>query len=93
VSRDTAARPGTAEIGDMAEEQDQRRADKTRRRLRSGGFEPPAHDIADRELRALCDGCGEPIDAPDKIYTVNIGGVVDVRLHEVCYAAWLDFTP
>ena len=77
----------------MTEALDQQRADKTRARLRTGGFTPPAQDIGDREIRSLCDGCGEAIDAPDPIHTVNIGGVFDVRLHEACYSAWLHFEP
>lgn len=77
----------------MAAEQDRRRADKTRMRLRAGDFKPPAQDIGDREIRTLCDGCGEAIEVPDKIYTVNIGGVFDLRLHETCYSAWIAFAP
>jgi hypothetical protein len=77
----------------MSQAQDRGRAEKTLSRMRSGGLQPPAQDVRDQTIHVLCDGCGESIDESDRVYTVTVGGVFDLRLHEPCYAAWLDFRP
>jgi hypothetical protein len=80
-------------IADMAVDPEKRRAEKTTKRLRAGGLQPPAQDVRERDIRILCDGCGEAVTAEDKVYAVRVGGVFDVKLHEACYDAWLFFKP
>jgi hypothetical protein len=68
----------------VTEEQDQRRAAKTRKRLASVAAETN-HSLD------VCDGCEEPFDTEEDIRRVTIAGVFEQRFHRLCYEAWLDF--
>jgi hypothetical protein len=79
----------------MADEIEQRRAAKTTEMMRRGGVRGNSYDIRGQDefgVGIVCDGCGEVIDAGENMRTASIGGVLDVRFHNVCYGAWLNFT-
>jgi hypothetical protein len=72
---------------------DKRRADMTMEKIRRGDLlEPTSHrrkiGVGDG---TACDGCGEIITPTEKMHSARVGGVVDLRLHDPCYAAWTIF--
>lgn len=79
----------------MADEIEQRRARKTEEQMRRGGLERAAHDRREGDGaeagEILCDGCGEPLQPGENLRRFAIGGVFDVKLHDVCYRVWLNF--
>ena len=77
----------------MSLEVDQRRAHKTTKKLKRGGFEPPAHNMRHKAITLACDGCGETFDAGETVSSLTVSGIFDVQLHQVCYVAWLQFKP
>lgn len=74
---------------------DQRRADKTIDKMRRGGLPSPTEHR--RKIgpgdATPCDGCTESIESTDRMHSVRVRGVLDLRFHDPCYNAWASFTP
>ena len=72
---------------------EERRADKTREKLRRAAL--PAPTEHSREVAAgdgrPCDGCTETIHPSEMMYTVRVWTTLDWRFHEGCFEAWLTF--
>lgn len=72
---------------------DQRRFEKTIEKTRHGGLPAPTDDP--RQLSfgdgTPCSGCGETVEPSGGLVSVSIIGVLTLRFHEGCYAAWATF--
>lgn len=72
---------------------DERRAEKTRDKMRRGGLPAPTEHtrlVGEGDGRP-CDGCGETIHPSETLCTVSVLHALDWRLHEECYDAWATF--
>ena len=72
----------------------QGRMDKTVDKMRRGGLPAPTEHtrvVALGDGRP-CDGCGETVHPTEGQWTIRVGGGLEWRLHEECYAAWSTFT-
>jgi hypothetical protein len=71
----------------------QRRFEKTHEKIRHGGLSAPTHDPRQIGVGdgSVCDGCGETIEPRDHLISVNVRGVLALRFHDKCYAAWSTF--
>lgn len=69
---------------------DVRRSEKTVDKVRRGGLPTATHDP--RQLSVgdgtPCDGCGETVEPSEQLLSVSVRGVLTLRFHETCYAAW-----
>jgi hypothetical protein len=74
---------------------DERRFDKTIEKMRRGLLPAATHDPRQITVGdgSPCDGCGETIDPREQLHGVNVRGVLALRFHEPCYAAWSTFKP
>jgi hypothetical protein len=69
--------------------------DKTLLRLRRGGlpFRAAPDRLTDVSGNMACSGCGDDIYRLERFYYVRVDGGAPLRLHLVCYQAWLTFLP
>lgn len=67
----------------------ERTVDKTRR----GGLPAPTckADFFPGTGKA-CDGCGDAINSNETLYSVEVGGIMQLRFHQECHVAWSTFS-
>jgi hypothetical protein len=72
---------------------DQRRFEKTVEKMRRGALPAATHDPRQLSLGdgTRCDGCDETVEPSEGLVSVSVRGVLTLRFHEACYAAWSSF--
>ena len=67
------------------------RAERTRRKVLEVLLSAPTKYVAPTVgigNGEPCEGCGDPIEHAERLYSVLLRGVLYLRFHEECYAAW-----